>query len=146
MKKKTLIAAFWIIMILSGFIMGSRIYANVRKDNGASKGASDTADKFTGTWYLSGDNDYSLIDGTFPDVYAFGDELVIRPDGKIYWHIGAAGAAGTYEVYGNQLTAVVSDIMEYDEYRIALTLNDDGSLNMKYKSTDLEWVYGAGSY
>ncbi len=65
-----------------------------------------------------------MINAAYPDVYAFGDELIIRPDGRISWHIGAAGAAGTYEVYNNQLSAIVSDIMEFDEYQVGLTLGE----------------------
>ena len=58
------------------------------------------------------------------------------PDGRISWHIGAAGAAGTYEVYDNQLVACISDIMEDDEVKIVLTLKD-GELSMKYKAVPL---------
>ena len=54
----------------------------------------------------------------------------------ISWHIGAAGAAGTYEVYDNQLVASVADIMEDDEIKIALT-QKDGELLMKYKAVPL---------
>ena len=66
---------------------------------------------FAGTWHLAYENDHGLINEACPDYYAFGDELVIRPDGRISWHVGAAGAAGTYETYDNQLTATVSDIL-----------------------------------
>ena len=91
---------------------------------------------FAGKWYLSSDTEIDGLEEVFPDIYAFGNELEIMPDGRISWHIGAAGAAGTYEVYGNQLVAGVADIMEDDETKIALTLKD-GELMMKYKGVPL---------
>ena len=142
MKKKIIIASIMIILIFSGFIAESiKISADVRDQE-----TEKTGNDFIGTWYLSPDNDFSAMDEVFPDIYAFGNELTIRPDGKIYWHIGAAGAAGTYEVYGNQLSACVADIMEYDEYRIAFTMDDEGSLNMTYKSVQLKWDCCSGMY
>ena len=101
---------------------------------------------FAGTWHLAYENEHGLINEACPDYYAFGDELVIRPDGRISWHVGAAGAAGTYETYDNQLTATVSDIMEFDEYKTALTLRDDGRIVMKYRSVPLEWVHASEEY
>ena len=142
MKKNILITtlAVAIIMILAIVTTGKNIIsADVNKD--IEPVSSEDSD-FVGTWYISSDTDYDMLNAAFPDVFAFGDELVIRPDGKLYWHIGAAGAAGTYEVKGNQLTAVVADVAEYDECSIVLTMNDNGSLYMKYKSIPLTWFYG----
>jgi hypothetical protein len=172
MKRKLVLTVVSVIMItfISGFVMGAPgISAGVRmtegsnKDTGTDKdtisnktgsafGETDTGSckesetSFTGTWYLAYDMDYNEMNAAFPDVYAFGDELVIRPDGRIYWHVGAAGAAGTYEVYGNQIAASISDIMEDDEYRIALTADDEGRLYMKYKSVPLEWEFYSEGY
>ena len=143
MKRKIMISAvsFFVIMLLTGFMLDGRV-----SDDKESVSSLETAyTDHVGTWRLTYDND-RVLDETFPDIYAFGSELTIRPDGKLYWHIGAAGAAGTYEAYGNQLTACVSDIMEYDEYRIPLTVNDEGKLLMKYKSVPLEWTYVSGEY
>ncbi|MCR5590634.1 MAG: hypothetical protein K6F73_03815 [Lachnospiraceae bacterium] len=141
MKRTKIIAAIALaVLILLGFTYVS-IEAGERKDE---KPAGNAA--FSGTWQLSPYNDQEMLDGAFPDIYAFGSELTIRPDGKIYWHIGAAGAAGTYESYGNQLMAQVSDIMEYDEYRIAVTADEDGNLLMNYKSVPLKWTYRSGAY
>ena len=94
------------------------------------------SDDFAGKWYLSSDTEIEGLEEVFPDIYAFGNELEIMPDGRISWHIGAAGAAGTYEVYDNQLVASVADIMEDDEVKIALT-QKDGELLMKYKAVPL---------
>ncbi|MCR5000806.1 MAG: hypothetical protein K6A71_03315 [Lachnospiraceae bacterium] len=94
------------------------------------------ANDFAGKWYLSSDTEIDGLEEVFPDIYAFGNELEIMPDGRISWHIGAAGAAGTYEVYDNQLVASVADIMEDDEVKIALT-QKDGELLMKYKAVPL---------
>ena len=142
MRKKLLISglAVVIIMILSVLTTGKNtISADVKKD---AKKDDTTECDFTGTWYLTDNTDFYALGEVFPDFYAFGDEMVIRPDGKLYWHIGAAGAAGNYEVKGNQLIAVVADIMEYDECKIVITMDDDGSLYMKYKSVPLKWNYG----
>ena len=106
--------------------------------------ASD--ERIVGTWYLSYNNDQEKLDEVFPDIYAFGNEMVIRPDGRIFWHIGACGAAGTYENYGKQLAVCASDIMESDEYRIAATINDSGKLFMTYRSVPLEWAYRSDKY
>ena len=132
-----------VIMILSGFVFASS-HSKDGKENDEKPVMADNG--VAGTWYLSYDNDSKKLDEAFPDIYAFGSELVIRPDGKIYWHIGAAGAAGTYEAYGNQMTACVADIMEPDEYRIAITKSEDGKLLMKYKAVPLEWTYGSQAY
>ena len=144
MKKKTLIAATLtsMVMILSGFVLESSA-SDVRTEDIPQE---LTDNGFTGTWYLSYANDAEVLDEAFPDIYAFGSELTIRPDGKIFWHIGAAGAAGEYELYDDALTAVVSDIMEFDEYRIAVTKNDEGKLLMKYRSVPLEWTFASESY
>ncbi len=145
MKKNLLITilAVVIIMILSIVMTGKNtISAGVNKD---MEPVREENSDFVGTWYVSSDTDYDMLDAAFPDVFAFGDELVIRPDGKLYWHIGAAGAAGTYEVKGNQLTAVVADVAEYDECSIVITLDDDGNLYMKYKSVPLKWSYGGSN-
>ena len=138
MKKKILIASILvvIIMVLSGSFMGrNRTSADVIK-------AEPEGNGLIGAWYLSDYTDYEALNEAFPDVYAFGSELLIRPDGKISWNIGAAGAAGTYEVYDNQLIATVADIMEYDERDIVITQDEYGRLSMKYKSVPLEWIYG----
>ncbi len=146
MKKNILITtlAVAMIMVLSTAMTAKIIKSAEVKDIESVNGENND---FVGTWYISSDTDYDMISKTFPDLLAFGDELVIRPDGKLYWHIGAAGAAGTYEVRGNQLTAVVSDVMEYDECSIVFTMDDNGSLYMKYKSIPLTWFYGgSGCY
>ena len=144
MKRKIAISvvSFLVFMLLTGFMLVTA------SDDLQSENAPDAVfdAPYTGTWHLSYDNDRNLMDEAFPDIYAFGSELTIRPDGKLYWHIGAAGAAGTYEAYGNQLTACVSDIMEFDEYRLALTITDEGKLLMKYKSVPLEWTYISEEY
>ena len=140
MKKKILLGGFAvaIIMILSIITTGKNsISADVKTDI-----EEEEAFEFAGTWYLSDNTDYDALNEIFPDVYAFSDEMVIRPDGKLYWHVGAAGAAGSYEVSGNQLTATVTDIMEDDEYKIVFTMDEDGRLYMKYRSIPLKWVYG----
>ena len=126
-----------VILILSGFMEEQTSSEEVREES-VSTEMTDT--KAVGTWYLSYENDRDAMDAVFPDIFAFGSELTITPEGKIYWHVGAAGAAGTYESFGNQLLATVSDIMEYDEYRIAITLSDDGKLLMKYRSLPLVWT------
>lgn len=145
MKKKILITslAVAIIMVLSIAMTGKNITsANV---NIATETVSGEDNDFVGTWYISSDTGYDMLNTSFPDVFAFGDELVIKPDGKLYWHIGAAGAAGTYEIKDNQLTALVADVSEYDEYKIVFTMNDNGSLYMKYKSVPLTWFYGGSN-
>ena len=143
MRRKITIAAVSaaLILILSAFVFADMISAG---DEENTDSRADTA--AVGTWYLSCYNDMDVLNEAFPDIYAFGSELVVRPDKKIYWHIGAAGAAGTYEAYGNQLSACVSEIMEPDEYRVAITLDDDGKLIMKYRSVPLEWTFASGTY
>ncbi len=145
MKRKSLIAAILatVVIILSGLVSEGDIFAGTAEETAPHE---ETDNGFTGTWQLSIDNDRETLDKAFPDIFAFGSELTIRPDGKIFWHIGAAGAAGEYEYYDDALTAVVSDIMEPDEYRIAVTKNDNGNLIMKYKSIPLEWTFASESY
>ena len=139
--KKTIMTAMisvFVVLILSGFVLAGSVSGNTEEKNVPDVSEGNA---YTGTWELSYKNDRSGLDKVFPDIYAFGSELTVRPDGKIYWHIGAAGAAGTYEVFDGQLALTVSDIMEYDEYRMAVTKNDDGELVMKYKSVPLVWTY-----
>ncbi len=130
----TTIAIAAVAVLLSGFmLMGGD---SPRIDDNEAKIAVSGLDDFAGKWYLTSDIEIADLEKVFPDLYAFGSELEIIPDGRISWHIGAAGAAGTYEVYGNQLVACVADIMEDDEVKIALT-QKDGELNMKYKGVPL---------
>ena len=145
MKKKTAFAAVLVvtILILSVFMMNNTAASEKTQERQPEQMMYNDC---AGTWYLSYENDLTVLNEAFPDLYAFGNELTIRPDGKIYWHIGAAGAAGTYESYGNQMTACVSDIMEYDEYKVALTVDDDGNLLMKYRSVPLVWTYDSADY
>lgn len=146
MKKITTIIPVSIIVVLL-ILFGKKTVTSAFGQDPVAETGNDSADtRFTGTWHLSPETDQNMIDSAYPDVYAFGNELVIRPDGRISWHIGAAGAAGTYEVYESQLLATVSDIMEFDEYQVGLTLQEDGRLVMKYRSVPLEWVYGSGQY
>lgn len=130
----TAMAMAAIAVLLSGFmLMGADAHeVSYNEVKIEVQGAGD----YAGKWYLSSDTEIDRLEGVFPDIYAFGNELEIMPDGRISWHIGAAGAAGTYEVYDNQLVASVADIMEDDETRIALTLKD-GELMMKYKEVPL---------
>lgn len=118
---------------------------------GAGKVSADTMSRtahdsmaviedMTGTWYLSSDMELKELERTFPDIFAFGCELEILPDGRISWHAGAAGAAGTYVINGNQIIATVSEVMEYDEYRAVFTMDDEGMLRMKYKNYPLKWT------
>ena len=146
MKKNLTIILVSIIVILLILLGKNTVTSAFGQDY--EEGIENTAEgeRFAGTWHLSSEIDQSVIDASYPDVYAFGNELTIRPDGRISWHIGAAGAAGTYEVYDNQLSATVSDIMEFDEYRVGLTLQKSGRLVMKYKSVPLEWVYSSEGY
>ena len=145
MNRKTLLSilAVVILMSLSAFAIESR--ASDEKEETVEQTMA-SAEGIVGTWYLSYNNDQGRLDEVFPDIYAFGNELVIRPDGRIFWHIGAVGAAGTYEDYGSQLAVCASDIMESDEYRIAATIDDNGKLIMTYKSVPLEWTYGSDYY
>ena len=145
MNRKSLLSvlAAVILISLSAFATESRA-SDERKD--AAEQIKASTEGIVGTWYLSYNNDQGKLDEVFPDIYAFGNELVIRPDGRIFWHIGAVGAAGTYEDYGSQLAVFASDIMEFDEYRIAATIDDNGKLIMTYKSVPLEWTYGSDYY
>lgn len=145
MNKKTWMSIFtaMILMSLLAFVTESRA-SDERKD--AKEQIVTPTEGIVGTWYLSYNNDQEKLDEAFPDIYAFGNEMVIRPDGRIFWHIGAAGAAGTYEAYGKQLAVCASDIMESDEYRIAATIDNGGKLFMTYKSVPLEWDYGSNMY
>jgi hypothetical protein len=145
MSKKiwmSIIAAL-ILMSLSLFVTESRA-SDERNDPGEQ--IALPTEGIVGTWYLSYNNDQEKLDEVFPDIYAFGNEMVIRPDGRIFWHIGACGAAGTYEDYGKQLAVCASDIMESDEYRIAATIDDSGKLFMTYRSVPLEWAYRSDKY
>ena len=155
MKKKILfVTAFlMIMMILSGFVLEKdRLSANVREDDAYESTDVPGEDemmknRIMGAWYLSDNTDFEMLSKVFPDFYAFGDEMMIWPDGRISWDIGAAGAAGTYEISGNQLVADMADIMEYDDYRVTLTLSDDGYIYMKYKEYPLVWEqYCANGY
>ncbi len=144
--KKTILTAMisvFIVLILPGFVLAGSVSGGTEEKNLPDVSAGNG---YIGTWVLSYENDRSELDKVFPDIYAFGSELTVRPDGKIYWHIGAAGAAGTYEAFDGQLALTVSDIMEYDEYRMAVTKNDDGELIMKYKSVPLVWTYRSEGY
>ena len=134
-----------LFIILSGRTATSA-FGQIPEDTTGSTEAKAEDTRFAGTWHLAYENDHSLINEACPDYYAFGDELVIMPDGMISWHVGAAGAAGTYEAYDNQLSATVSDIMEFDEYKTALTLREDGRIVMKYRSVPLEWVRASEDY
>ena len=135
MKKiLTTMAVAAIAVLLSGFILMEEDAP--RKDDYEMQITVPGLNDFVGKWYLSSDNEIAGIEKAFPDIYAFGNELEIMPDGRISWHIEAVGAAGTYEVYDNQLVACVSDIMEDDEVKIVLTLKD-GELSMKYKAVPL---------
>ena len=130
----TTMAMAAIAVLLSGFMLMGADKPEVSYNE--VKAAVPGSDDFAGKWYLSSDTEIDGLEEVFPDIYAFGNELEIMPDGRISWHIGVAGAAGTYEVYGNQLVAGVADIMEDDEVKIALTLKD-GELMMKYKGVPL---------
>lgn len=135
MKKIITTAAMAAIAILlSGFMLMAG--DKPETDDIEVKINAQESDDFAGKWYLSSDTEIEGLEEVFPDIYAFGNELEIMPDGRISWHIGAAGAAGTYEVYDNQLVASVADIMEDDEVKIALT-QKDGELLMKYKAVPL---------
>ncbi|MCR5688300.1 MAG: hypothetical protein K6G58_09805 [Lachnospiraceae bacterium] len=135
MKKIITIMA---IAAIAVFLSGSMLMGEgaTRKDDNEVRTTVPGWDDFAGKWYLSSNTEIAGLEKVFPDIYAFGNELEIMPDGRISWHIGAAGAAGTYEVYDNQLVACVTDIMEDDEVKIALTLKD-GELSMKYKAVPL---------
>ncbi|MCR4739041.1 MAG: hypothetical protein K5886_02120 [Lachnospiraceae bacterium] len=137
-KKMFLLIGLIAAMTITGFGIGKNM---VSADEGTKirTDINEPASKFAGTWYLTDDTDLDELDNAFPDVFAFGCEMEIMPDGRINWHVGARGAAGTYEEYGNQLTARVSDIMENDEYTVVLTMDDNGILSMKYDSVLLRW-------
>lgn len=147
MKKRILLVSAFLIMmmILSGFVLEkNRSSIDTGEDEHYS--SSDVMEeddmmknRIMGAWYLSDNTDFEELSRVFPDLYAFGDEMMIWPDGRICWDIGAAGAAGTYEISGNQLVADVADIMEYDDYRVTLTVKDDGYIYMKYKEYPLVW-------
>ena len=145
MKKALMIISVSITVVLLT-LLGQKTVTSVFGQIPEEAPANKENARFVGTWHLSFENDYDVINAAYPDVYAFGDDLVIRPDGRISWHIGAAGAAGTYDVYDNQLKAIVSDIMEFDEYHVGITQKEDGRLVMKYKSVPLEWVYSSEEY
>ena len=155
MKKKILfVTAFlMIMMILSGFVLEKdHLSADTGKDEEYDSsdvlGEDDMMkNRIMGAWYLSDNTDFEELSRVFPDFYAFGDEMMIWPDGRICWDIGASGAAGTYEISGNQLVADMADIMEYDDYKVTLTLCDDGYIYMKYKEYPLVWEqYCASGY
>ncbi|MCR5687612.1 MAG: hypothetical protein K6G58_06285 [Lachnospiraceae bacterium] len=145
MNVKPLMGVFAAVILisLSAFVTEGRA-SDEEKTAAVVTGAA--AEGIVGTWHLSYNNDQEQLDEAFPDIYAFGNELVIRPDGRIFWHIGAAGAAGTYEDYGSQLAVCASDIMESDEYRIGATVDGSGKLTMTYKSVPLEWEFRSGKY
>ncbi len=124
-----------IIVLITGADM---ISADAKTGSGTE--SITVCEDMTGKWYLSGDTDFKVLESRFPDVFAFGCELEILQDGRINWHVGAAGAAGTYRIHGNQLIAEVSEVMEYDEYQVIFTMDEEGTLRMKYKNVPLEWT------
>ena len=147
MKKRILLVSAFLIMmmILSGFVL-EKNRSSIDSGEDEYYGSLDVMEeddmmknRIMGAWYLSDNTDFVELSKVFPDLYAFGDEMMIWPDGRICWDIGAAGAAGTYEISGNQLAADVADIMEYDNYKVTLTLKDDGYIYMKYKEYPLVW-------
>ncbi len=155
MKKRLLFATTFLMMmmILSGFVL-EKNRSSIDSGEDEYYGSSDVMEeddmmknRIMGAWYLSDNTDFEELSKVFPDFYAFGDEMMIWPDGRICWDIGAAGAAGTYEISGNQLAADVADIMEYDNYKVTLILKDDGYIYMKYKEYPLVWKqYCADGY
>ena len=147
MKKRILLVSAFLIMmmILSGFVL-EKNRSSIDTGEDEHYGSSDVMEeddmmknRIMGAWYLSDNTDFEELSKVFPDLYACGDEIMIWPDGRICGDIGAAGAAGTYEISGNQLAADVADIMEYDNYKVTLTLKDDGYIYMKYKEYPLVW-------
>lgn len=133
----TTMAIAAVAVLLSGFMLvggNTDAGSDYNKENPVP-GSGD----FAGHWYLSDETGIEGLERVFPDIYAFGNEMEIRPDGRISWHIGAAGAAGTYEIYDNQLAACVADLMEDDEYGVALTMKND-EISMKYKGVPLKWT------
>ncbi len=141
MKKRVIIGVaigVLIVCIAILFTGADKISADAMA--GTDAGSIQIEENVVGTWYLSSDTDFIELDRSFPDVFAFGCEMEILPDGRINWHVGAAGAAGIYEAKGNQLTASVSEVMEYDEYRVLFTMDDEDMLKMKYKGIPLKWT------
>ena len=139
MNKKILIvtAALIAIVFLMSFTADKDVSAGEERTE-----ETGICDRFAGTWYISGDTDPLELEKSFPDVYAFGCEMEIRPDGKLNWHVGAAGAAGTYEIKDDMIIATVSGIMESDECTVVIRIVDDNTLRMTYGSVLLEWTYG----
>ena len=83
MKKKTAFAAVLVVTILSlsVFMMNNTAASEKTQER---QTAQMMYNDCAGTWYLSYENDLMVLNEEFPDLYAFGNELTIRPDGKIY--------------------------------------------------------------
>ena len=108
MKKRILLVSAFLIMmmILSGFVL-EKNRSSIDTGEDEHYGSSDVMEeddmmknRIMGAWYLSDNTDFEELSKVFPDLYAFGDEMMIWPDGRICWDIGAAGAAGAAGVAG----------------------------------------------
>ena len=103
-----------------------------------------SADSLVGPWHLADDTDLETLSEVFPGAAEFGSGMEIRSDGNISWYIGADGAAGTYIIEGNILTANVTGELDGAAYRITLRQPEPEKLTMTFKEIELVWTYGEG--
>ncbi|MCR4654802.1 MAG: hypothetical protein K5770_01010, partial [Lachnospiraceae bacterium] len=75
----TTMAMAAIAVLLSGFMLMGAVTPEASYNE--VKVEVRDSDDFAGKWYLSSDTEIDGLEGIFPDIYAFGNELEIMPDG-----------------------------------------------------------------